>query len=300
MADRLAATAGSRPGGAVGAGYGPRPALLPARGPSGLKLRRGKAGRMGMILVLTIALTSALAPVLAPADPLAQEIAARLGGPSLLHPLGTDALGRDLLSRLLWGGRMAFGLALPAVALGLILGSAIGLLTVWGPWPLRSALLLAIDSLQALPSLLLALLILSLTGPSLAVLILVVALSLTPTYARVMRAQVLGLRDAAFLEAARALGAGPLRLALRHLLPNALGPLLLLAAMDLPGAITLEAGLSFLGLGLPPPAPTWGNMLAEGFGRLRQSPWPLLAPAAALVLTTLGFSLWGEGRGERP
>lgn len=255
---------------------------------------RGGAGRLGRLLVLGIAAASALAPILAPADPLAQDIAARLAGPSALHPLGTDALGRDLLSRLLWGGRMAFGLALPAVALGLALGSVVGLLTVWGPRPLRMALLLAVDSLQALPSLLLALLVLSLTGPSTAVLVMVVGLSLTPTYARVMRAQVLGLRDAAFLEAARALGAGPLRIALGHLLPNALGPLLLLAAMDLPGAITLEAGLSFLGLGLPPPAPTWGNLLAEGFSRLRQSPWPLLAPAGALVLTTLGFSLWGE------
>lgn len=247
-------------------------------------------------MVLALVGAAALAPVLAGADPLAQDIGARLQGPSPTHVLGTDALGRDLFSRLLWGGRMAFGLAIPAVLLGLVLGVGVGLLTARGPRLLRGPLLLLVDSLQALPSLLLALLILSLTGPSTAVLILVVAGSLTPTYARVTRAQVIGLTGAAYIEAARALGAGPLRIALRHLLPNALRPLLLLAAMDLPGAITLEAGLSFLGLGLPPPAPTWGNMLAEGFSRLRQSPWPLLAPATALVLTTLGFSLWGEGR----
>lgn len=275
----------------VGAGGG----HLEAPGGGGRRDRTRLPG-LGLAMVLALAGAAALAPVLAGADPLAQDIGARLQGPSPSHVLGTDALGRDLFSRLLWGGRLAFGLAVPAVLLGLVLGVGVGLLTARGPRLLRGPLLLLVDSLQALPSLLLALLILSLSGPSTTVLILVVASSLTPTYARVTRAQVLGLAGAAYIEAARALGAGPLRIALRHLLPNALRPLLLLAAMDLPGAITLEAGLSFLGLGLPPPAPTWGNMLAEGFSRLRQSPWPLLAPAAALVLTTLGFSLWGEGR----
>ena len=280
---------------------------LPSRLAANDGARRAAVGRrrltgsawLGLALVVALGLTAAGAPWLAPQDPAAQDIARRLQGPTSAHLLGTDHLGRDLLSRLIWGARLALGLALPGVLGGLLLGGGCGLAAGYGPPWLRRPIMVGVESLQALPPILLALLVLALTGPSLLVLVAVVGLALAPGYARVMRAQVRGLLDAPFIEAARSLGAGRLRIALRHVLPNALRPLLVLAAMDLPGAVTLEAGLSFLGLGVQPPIPSWGTMLAEGFSRLRQSPWPLVGPAGALVLATLGFTLLGEGLAGR-
>ena len=261
--------------------------------------RLAPSARLGLTLVLAVGLAALGAPWIAPQDPTAQNIAARLQGPSIQNLLGTDHLGRDILSRLIWGARLAMGLAIPGVVGALLLGGLGGLAAGYGPAWLRRPILVGIDSLQALPPILLALMVLALTGPSLLVLVAVVALALTPGYARVMRAQVQGLLQAPFVEAARSMGAGRLHIALRHVLPNAQHPLLVLAAMDLPGAVTLEAGLSFLGLGVQPPTPSWGTMLAEGFSRLRQSPWPLIGPAGALLVATLGFTLLGEGLAGR-
>jgi peptide/nickel transport system permease protein len=269
---------------------------------AGRSLRAGRlpiSARLGLALVLALCLVALAAPIIAPQDPAAQDIAGRLLGPRAANPLGTDHLGRDILSRLIWGARLAMGLAIPGVLGALLLGSLAGIAAAYGPAWLRRPILVGIDGLQALPPILLALMVLALTGPSLLVLVAVVALALTPGYARVMRVQVQGLLQAPFVEAARSLGAGRLRIALRHILPNALYPLLVLAAMDLPGAVTLEAGLSFLGLGVQPPTPSWGTMLAEGFSRLRESPWPLIGPAGALMLATLGFTLLGEGLAEK-
>ncbi len=270
-----------------------------AWGPAGGSRRLSGQAWLGLAMVVALGLAAMGAPWLAPRDPAAQDVAERLLGPGPGHVLGTDHLGRDLLSRLIWGTRLALGLAVPGVLGGLLLGGGCGLAAGYGPRRLRRPIMVGVDGLQALPPILLALLVLSLTGPSLMVLVAVVALALAPGYARVMRAQVQGLEAATFVEAARSLGAGRLHIALRHVLPNALHPLLVLAAMDLPGAVTLEAGLSFLGLGVQPPTPSWGTMLAEGFTRLRQSPWPLIGPAGALVLATLGFTLLGEGLAER-
>ena len=246
-------------------------------------------------MVVAILLVAALIPgVLAPYDPDAQDIPSRLQGPSLDHLLGTDEIGRDLLSRVIFSCRIELGVAVPAVLCALVAGLVLGVLAGYvGGW-LDNALIVVMDSLQAFPAVILALVLLSLLGSSLGNLVLVIAVAFIPNYARVSRALVLALKQNQFVEAERSLGASPERLVLVHVVPNILAPLFILLAMDLPSAITTEAGLSFLGLGVQPPTPSWGAMLASGFARVQDSPWGVLAPGLALMIATLGFTLLGE------
>ena len=185
-------------------------------------------------------------------------------------------------------------MAVPAVLGALIAGLVLGVLAGYvGGW-LDNALIVVMDSLQAFPAVILALVLLSLLGSSLGNVILVIAVAFTPNYARVSRALVLALKQNQFVEAERALGASPPRLVLVHVIPNILAPLFILLAMDLPSAITTEAGLSFLGIGVQPPTPSWGVMLSSGFSRVQDSPWGVLTPGLALMIATLGFTLLGE------
>ncbi len=246
-------------------------------------------------MVVATLLVAALIPgVLAPYDPDAQDIPSRLQGPSLDHLLGTDEIGRDLLSRVIFSCRVELGVAVPAVLFALVAGLVLGVLAGYvGGW-LDNALIVVMDSLQAFPAVILALVLLSLLGSTLRNVVLVIAVAFIPNYARVSRALVLALKQNQFVEAERSLGASPKRLVLVHVVPNILAPLFILLAMDMPSAITTEAGLSFLGLGVQPPTPSWGAMLASGFARVQDSPWGVLAPGLALMIATLGFTLLGE------
>jgi peptide/nickel transport system permease protein len=208
--------------------------------------------------------------------------------------MGTDHLGRDVCSRLVYGTRTAFVTALPGVLIALLIGSSLGLLAGYlGGW-VEGIVLVVTDTFQAFPAILFALALLALIGPSTASVITVIAIAFAPGYARVVRAQVLALRAQPFVDAGRALGASDLRLIIAHILPNIIAPLVILFAMDLASAIAIEAGLTFLGLGMQPPTPSWGVVLSDGFGRIRQSPWPVLFASLALALTTLGLTLFGE------
>ncbi len=252
----------------------------------------------GMLLAM-LASAALLAPWLAPRDPAEQRLSQRLLPPQPGALLGTDHLGRDTLSRLLFGARAALRASLPAVAAAMLSGIVLGALAgLSGGW-LEGLVLVCADVLQAFPSVLLALALLALTGPSEPALLLALGLAFLPGYIRIARAQTSQLSRAPFVEASRALGAGPGRIVLRHIAPNLMPIMIVLLALDLPAAITLEAGLSYLGLGTPPPAPTWGGMLADGFARIRQSPWPVLWPCLALMLSTLGVTLFGEAIRER-
>jgi peptide/nickel transport system permease protein len=273
------------------------PAAAPERG--GLADALGRAlrdpmGALGATLVVLFALSAALAPWIAPYDPNALDVPARLQGPSLTHLLGTDNLGRDVLSRVLYGGRIALGVALTAVVLSLVAGVLLGLIAGYGPRWLDNLLLLLFDSVRAFPVIMFALAVITVVGPSLPTVILVVVVTTIPAYARIVRTQTLSLRHTEFILAERSLGAGTARVLLVHILPNVIGPLLILASMEIPVVITVEAGLSFLGLGVRPPTPSWGNILNDGYAFIRNTPWLVIAAGIPLVLTTLGFTFLGE------
>jgi peptide/nickel transport system permease protein len=255
---------------------------------------RSPLGALGFLIVLGFMLMVLFAPLLAPYGFAEQDIPSMLQGPSRAHLLGTDHLGRDLLSRIIYGARIALGVAVPAVLIALSGGVVLGLIAGYTGGIVDDTSLVVFDSLQAFPAVILALTILALLGPSLVNVILVIGLAWTPGYARIVRAQVLTSKQNPYIEVERSLGASRPRILARHLLPNIVAPLLILAAMDLPVVITFEAGLSFLGLGVRPPTPSWGVILSDGFNFIRQSPWPITWAGLTLIITTLGFTLFGE------
>ncbi len=255
---------------------------------------RRPLGALGFIIVFLFLLMVIFAPYLAPYDFAEQDIANMLQGPSRAHLLGTDHLGRDLWSRIVYGSRIALGVALPSVTVALSAGLVIGLIAGYVGGVVDDITLIILDSIQAFPSVILALAILALLGPSLVNVVLVIGLTWTPGYARIARAQVLRTKQEPYIEVERSLGAKQGRILFLHILPNIISPLLILAAMDLPVVITFEAGLSFLGLGVRPPTPSWGVILSEGFNFIRQTPWPITWAGLTLIITTLGFTLFGE------
>lgn len=251
-------------------------------------------GRLGLILVALIVVLGAGAQVLSPYDPQKLDVLNRFAAPSLAHPMGTDQLGRDLFSRILHGTQVALLVALSTIAIALVVGTLLGIAAAYAPPQGERLILVLFDIISSFPSLVFALAVVALLGPGLSKVVLIVSVTLVPHFGRVARAQVLSLKNAPFLEAERVLGAGPARLVLVHILPNIMGPLVVLASMDIPVVITIEAGLSFLGVGVPPPLPSWGTLLNDGYANLNQSPWPVVFSGVMLTLATLGFTLFGE------
>jgi peptide/nickel transport system permease protein len=258
------------------------------------RILRDPLGALGTALVVLFVLSAVVAPWIAPYEPNALDVPARLQGPSLAHLLGTDNLGRDVFSRVLYGGRIALVVALTAVGLSLAGGTVLGLIAGYGPRWLDNVLLLLFDSVRAFPVVMFALAVITVVGPSLQTVILVVVVTSVPQYARIIRTQTLSLRHTEFILAERSLGAGAPRVLLVHILPNVIGPLVILASMEIPVVITIEAGLSFLGLGVRPPTPSWGNILNDGYAFIRNTPWLVIAGGIPVVLTTLGFTFLGE------
>jgi len=251
-------------------------------------------GALGFVIVLAFFLLVLFGPLLAPYDYAKQDLSRLLEGPSKDHLLGTDHLGRDLLSRIMYGARIALITAVPAVMISVIGGVILGLLSGYLGGRVDDAVVVFLDSIQAFPGVILALAILALLGPSLVNEILVIGIAWIPAYARITRAQAMSAKNQMYVEAERSLGATNGRILTSHVLPNILAPLLILAAMDLPVVITFEAGLSFLGLGVRPPTPSWGVILSDGFKFVRNSPWPILWAGLALAITTLGFTVFAE------
>jgi peptide/nickel transport system permease protein len=258
------------------------------------EFRHRPAGLFGLGVVFCLLLVLILAPMIAPYDFKEQDIKYRLEGPSVSHWLGTDHVGRDILSRLIYGSRVAMGTAFPAVLAALLIGLILGMLAGYAGGWIDNAIIVLLDTVQAFPAVILALALLALLGPSTTNVIMVIAFAFTPGYARVVRSQVLSLKENLFIEAEKSLGATSQRIILNHILPNIVAPLFILLAMDLPGAIGVESGLSFLGLGAQPPTPSWGVILSDGFVKIRSSPWAVLWGSVTLAITTLGFTLFGE------
>jgi peptide/nickel transport system permease protein len=251
-------------------------------------------GALGLVLVTLIVVMALGADVLAPYGPNATNVKARLQAPSELHWLGTDQLGRDIFSRVLVGSRIALWVAAVTSFFSLIGGLTLGLIAGYGPKWLDSLLILLCDSIRAFPTVLFALAVVTLLGPSLGTIILIITIFNVPVYARIVRTQTLSLRTTEFILAERSLGASAFRVLFVHVLPNVIGPLLILVSMDVPVVITIEAGLSFLGLGVRPPTASWGSILNDGYAFIRNTPWMVIAGSLPLILATLGFTFLGE------
>ena len=251
-------------------------------------------GLLGLCLVTLMVVSALGASIFAPYDPVQLNIMERLQGPSAKHLLGTDQLGRDLFSRVLYGGQVALKVAFLSIGSALIVGIILGLIAGYGPVWLDNSIMLLFDTIRSVPTIMLALVTVAFVGASLTTLIFVIAASSIPTYGRIVRTQTLTIKSKDFVKAEMLMGASVLRILSIHLLPNILGPLLILASMDIPSIIALEAGLSFLGMGVKPPTPSWGSILNDGFALIRNTPWPIIAGSIPLVLATLGFTFLGE------
>ena len=250
------------------------------------------AGASVLVLLLLAALT---APLLAPQSPLTQNLYQRLLPPSTEHLFVTDEFGRDIFSRLLFGARISLRIGLVAIAVALTAGTLLGLLAGYrGGW-VDTLVMRAMDILLAFPSILLAIAIVAVIGPGIDNVMVAISIVMVPQYARLVRASVLTVREAAYVEAARALGAGHLRIVFASVLPNCMAPLVVQSTLSLGTAILDAAGLSFLGLGAQPPTPEWGAMLSGGRELLLTAPWVMTFPGLAILLVVLALNLFGDG-----
>jgi peptide/nickel transport system permease protein len=258
-------------------------------------LRRQPLAVAGVLLLVAFVLGGLGAPWIAPDNPAAIDLTHRLEGPSATHWAGTDELGRDTLSRLLYGARLSLTVSVSVVAISLALGLAVGGLAGYrGGWIDIALTTFAMNTFLALPGILLAIAFAAFLGPGFSNLVLALAVGGWAGYARLVRAQVMSVRDREYVDAARALGASGMRIFFRHILPNILQPILVQAAIGMAGVILAEATLSFLGLGIPAPAPSWGSMLNDARLHLFDSPHLVLFPAAAIAGAVLGFNFLGD------
>jgi ABC-type dipeptide/oligopeptide/nickel transport system permease subunit len=260
-----------------------------------LTIRRRLLGLVGAGVVSVAILAGVLAPWIAPHDPLQQDIAHLLEGPSGAHLLGRDDLGRDVLSRLIAGAQVSLQVAIVSVMVALILGTIIGLASGYYSGWLDEAAMRLMDTIYAFPTLILAIALVAALGPNLVNSMVAISIVALPRFARLARGQVLSVREREFIQAARVAGAGDVRILARHILPNVLGVLAVQAALTVAFAILTESNLSFLGMSARPPTPTWGSMLRFGYPFLEVAPWLAIAPGAAITVVVLGFSLLGDG-----
>jgi peptide/nickel transport system permease protein len=250
---------------------------------------------MGIILVITFIVFALFAPILSPRDPADINLGNRLAGPSMLHWCGTDELGRDILSRLVYGARISMLVGTSVVAASLFLGLVIGSVAgYYGGKTDRIINVVVMNAFLSFPGILLAIAFVAFRGPGVFNLVLALSLGGWVGYARLVRAQVLATREREYVEAARALGASDARVIVRHILPNIIQPVVVQAAIGMAGAILAEATMSFLGLGVPPPTASWGSMLNDGRAHLFDAPHLVLFPALAVMLAVLSFNFIGD------
>lgn len=259
------------------------------------KILKSYLGVAGLAIIVLFFLAQALAPKISPYDPTQMQPGNLLAPPSSQHVLGTDGFGRDILSRLLYGGRVSFVVSVLSTLVALFFGTTTGLAAgFFGGW-VDTVLMRFMDIILAFPALLLAISIMAVLGQSELNIVLAIGVVYIPQFARLTRGSALAVRNLEFVEAARALGARPLRVMLRHIAPNIVAPLLVQMSLTISLAVLYESALSFLGLGTQPPTPSWGNMLSESRRYMELAPWTAVAPGAAIMLVVLGFNLLGDG-----
>ncbi|MBT9173094.1 MAG: Glutathione transport system permease protein GsiD [Syntrophomonadaceae bacterium] len=259
------------------------------------QLRRNRLALCGAAVLAFFTVVALLAPWLAPYSPTAQNLPASLQPPGPAHLLGTDEFGRDILSRIIFGARFSLPVGFFSVAIALAGGGLLGMLAGYYGGRLDNLIMRVMDVMLALPTILLAIVIVTALGPGLTNVMVAVGISLIPNFARVAKAAVLGVRELEYVEAARASGAGTLRVIFRHILPNSLAPIIVQGTLSVAGAILSAAALSFIGLGAQPPTPEWGSMLSSGRAFLRDAPHVTTFPGLAILLTVLALNLFGDG-----
>jgi peptide/nickel transport system permease protein len=259
------------------------------------RLLKNKLALLGLVVVVFVVLASLSASKVAPFDPLKLSLSKRIKAPFDEHAFGTDKFGRDILSRVLYGGRVSLLVGVLSVMLASIVGSIFGATGGYFGGKIDYVIVLIMDAMMSFPPLLLAIGLMAVMGQGVKNIIIAMALSSIPTYARVVRGSVLSIRQKEYVEAARNAGSGNLKIIFMHVLPNTMAPLIVVTTMGVAGAILTEAALSFVGLGVPGPAPSWGNILADGRDFISQAPWITIFPGLAITLTVLGFNLLGDG-----
>ncbi len=258
-------------------------------------MRKSRAAIAGGVIVAVFVAVAALAPVLAPYEPLRGQLGERLMQPDGRHWFGTDELGRDVLSRVLYGARISLQIQIAAVGLALVVGTALGVIAGYvGRWP-DLLIMRVIDVMMAFPGIFLALAIIAALGTGLGNVIIASAIFLVPQFARIVRGSVLTLKEKEFVEAARALGEGDVTIILRYLLPNSLAPIIVQTSLRMATVLLTASGLSFLGLGVQPPSPEWGAMLSNARAYMITAPHVATVPGLAIMVVVLGFNLLGDG-----
>ena len=264
------------------------------------RLIHARLAGVGLVIIAVFVLSAVLANRIAPYSPTKQKIVESLKPPSAAHWLGTDELGRDIFSRVLYGGRVSLQVGVVSVGLAMLVGTTLGLMAgYWSNSPVEQIIMRTMDGVLSFPALVLALAIVGMLGPSKAgefpKAIWAIGIVGIPAYARLTHGQVLSVREREYVMAARTIGASDRRIMFLHILPNVTAPLIVQASLGVAGAILTEAGLSFLGLGVQPPTPSWGSMLNAGRGYLEIDPWLMFGPGVAIFLTVLGFNFLGDG-----
>jgi peptide/nickel transport system permease protein len=254
-----------------------------------------KTSWVGLVIFLLVALAAIAAPLLSPHDPVEQNILYKLKPPTAEYLLGTDAFGRDILSRLLYGARISLVIGFVSTIAAMLIGSLIGILAGWYGGRFDILVMQTMDMLLAFPSLILGLLIVAMLGPSMTNIILAIALTSVPAFARIARAPTISVKEREYIDACRALGYSDARIMGGHILPNIFPEILVMGSLWLANAIRTEASLAFIGLGVKPPTPTWGGMIREGFENILDSAWLAVAPGLAILVVVFALNLLGDG-----
>jgi peptide/nickel transport system permease protein len=256
---------------------------------------KNKTSWVGLILLAIMILVALFAPLLAPYDPVEQHILHRLQPSSATYWLGTDSYGRDILSRIIWGARISLTVGVFSILLGMFLGGSFGLLAGYkGGW-LDNIIMRVMDVFMSFPTLIMGLMIVAVLGASLTNLVVAIALTVAPRFARIARAPTVSIKERDFVEAGRAMGFSDLRIMAVHILPNIVGEILVMASLWIATAVRIEASLSFIGLGVKPPTPTWGGMIREGFEFILDAPWLSVYPGLVILITVFAFNMLGDG-----
>ena len=256
---------------------------------------RNKTSWAGLILLLIMVILAVLAPWISPYDPVDQSILERLNPASAEHLLGTDQFGRDILSRILWGARISLTVGTISVLLGMAVGTVLGIWAGYkgGYWDYL--IMGVMDVFMAIPTLLMGLMVVAVLGPNLVNLTIAIALTVAPRFARIARAPTISIKNRDYIEAGRAMGFSDLRIMAGHIFPNILGELIVMGSLWIATAVRIEASLSFIGLGVKPPTPTWGGMIREGFQNILSEPWISIYPGIFILITVLAFNMLGDG-----
>ena len=257
--------------------------------------RSNKLAALGLLLLASIMALAALAPLISWHDPAIQDVVHKLGRPSLSHIFGTDEFGRDFWARTIFGARVSLMIGFASTALAVLIGSCIGILAGWYGGRLDTFVMQVMDVLLAFPSLILGMIVVAMLGPSVSNIVLAIALTSIPPFARIARAPTIAIKSRDFVDACRSFGFSTPRILLGHVLPNIVAEILVMAALWLANAIRTEASLAFVGLGLKPPIATWGGMIREGFDNILDNPWLALVPGTAVLVVIFALNLLGDG-----